>query len=375
MNFFCYWLVQYCSSILNHRQAIARAHRIGQTKPVIVYRLVSERTVEERIVEIASQKLKIEHLAINDVRGNKPKLSADDIQQVLKFGATALFASSDSGPAAGRVWDSNSVDALIEKSVAEGHAETARKFAAAAAGQDYGGGVSGIFAGLTRWTLDITDASLAAAEAEWRSRFEQLQQERLKEIQAKAERLGKGFRIRRTVVETTAAATKSVAGSAGADGAGSASDDDSTSSRDGEDDEAFSVKPGDDANDSSDADSFEQRPEAKMAPKAAQPSVPLEARTDTDGVLKWAFEKVRSQENLSYPSAAAACHVRFMDIAAWFDPENSRVLSIYNSRNVYKWVRSLATSVIASRIQEVCESSLFHSDNALLAAVAAAHAT
>ena len=45
------------------RQAIARAHRIGQTKPVVVYRLVAERTVEERILEVAAEKLKMEHLA------------------------------------------------------------------------------------------------------------------------------------------------------------------------------------------------------------------------------------------------------------------------------------------------------------------------
>lgn len=45
------------------RQAIARAHRIGQVKPVVVYRLVAERTVEERILEVAAEKLKMEHLA------------------------------------------------------------------------------------------------------------------------------------------------------------------------------------------------------------------------------------------------------------------------------------------------------------------------
>jgi hypothetical protein len=38
-------------------QAQDRAHRIGQTKPVHVYRLVTQGTVEERIVQRAQKKL------------------------------------------------------------------------------------------------------------------------------------------------------------------------------------------------------------------------------------------------------------------------------------------------------------------------------
>ena len=38
-------------------QAMARVHRIGQTKTVHVYRLVCEGTIEERIVERAEKKL------------------------------------------------------------------------------------------------------------------------------------------------------------------------------------------------------------------------------------------------------------------------------------------------------------------------------
>ena len=41
-------------------QAQDRAHRIGQTKPVIVYRLISSDTIEERVVERAMVKLKLE---------------------------------------------------------------------------------------------------------------------------------------------------------------------------------------------------------------------------------------------------------------------------------------------------------------------------
>lgn len=45
-------------------QAMDRAHRIGQTKPVRVFRLITENTVEERIVMRADMKLHLDNLVI-----------------------------------------------------------------------------------------------------------------------------------------------------------------------------------------------------------------------------------------------------------------------------------------------------------------------
>ena len=41
-----------------------RAHRIGQTKTVRVFRLITEHTVEERIVERAEMKLHLDQVVI-----------------------------------------------------------------------------------------------------------------------------------------------------------------------------------------------------------------------------------------------------------------------------------------------------------------------
>ena len=46
-------------------QAQDRVHRIGQTKPVMIYRLVTANTVENRIIERANSKRKLEKLVIH----------------------------------------------------------------------------------------------------------------------------------------------------------------------------------------------------------------------------------------------------------------------------------------------------------------------
>merc|ERR1719305_1233518 len=53
----------------NDIQAQARAHRLGQSKEVMIYRLVTRATVEERIVEVAKRKLVLEHLVVSKGAG------------------------------------------------------------------------------------------------------------------------------------------------------------------------------------------------------------------------------------------------------------------------------------------------------------------
>src|ERR1700722_2790343 len=45
-------------------QAQDRAHRIGQTKPVLIFRLLTKHTIEEKILERANEKRKLEALVI-----------------------------------------------------------------------------------------------------------------------------------------------------------------------------------------------------------------------------------------------------------------------------------------------------------------------
>lgn len=45
-------------------QAQDRAHRIGQTKPVLVFRLVTDHTIETKIMQRAAEKRQLETLVI-----------------------------------------------------------------------------------------------------------------------------------------------------------------------------------------------------------------------------------------------------------------------------------------------------------------------
>ena len=45
-------------------QAQDRAHRIGQTKPVLIFRLVSKHTIETKIMQRATEKRQLEALVI-----------------------------------------------------------------------------------------------------------------------------------------------------------------------------------------------------------------------------------------------------------------------------------------------------------------------
>ena len=54
-------------------QAMDRAHRIGQTKQVYVFRFITEGSVEERMLERAAQKLRLDQLVIQQGRQQQAK--------------------------------------------------------------------------------------------------------------------------------------------------------------------------------------------------------------------------------------------------------------------------------------------------------------
>ncbi|MCA9799119.1 MAG: SNF2 helicase associated domain-containing protein [Cyanobacteria bacterium HKST-UBA04] len=67
-------------------QATDRAHRIGQTKKVFVYRLITRGTVEEKIVALQHEKRSLVDSVISVDRGLSKSLSFDDLKDILTPG-------------------------------------------------------------------------------------------------------------------------------------------------------------------------------------------------------------------------------------------------------------------------------------------------
>lgn len=79
-------------------QAQDRAHRIGQQKQVYVFRLISENSIEEKILEKAMQKLRLDQLIIQQGKFsniNKP-LSQDEMLAMIQHGAEEILMDTPS---------------------------------------------------------------------------------------------------------------------------------------------------------------------------------------------------------------------------------------------------------------------------------------
>jgi len=83
-------------------QAIDRAHRIGQKREVVVYRFVTEGSVEEKIVERAARKLKVDHLIMQKGKFthneyNPGKMNSNEMASMIKYGAQEIILSEQDG--------------------------------------------------------------------------------------------------------------------------------------------------------------------------------------------------------------------------------------------------------------------------------------
>ncbi|MDR1513233.1 MAG: SWF/SNF helicase family protein, partial [Propionibacteriaceae bacterium] len=66
------------------QQAIDRTHRIGQTKPVIVTRLVSQGTIEEKVMALKARKAELFDAVLGDDEGAfSTTLGPDDVRALL----------------------------------------------------------------------------------------------------------------------------------------------------------------------------------------------------------------------------------------------------------------------------------------------------
>ncbi|ODQ68083.1 hypothetical protein NADFUDRAFT_20910 [Nadsonia fulvescens var. elongata DSM 6958] len=125
-------------------QAMDRAHRIGQTKQVYVYRFITENAIEEKVLDRAAQKLRLDQLVIQQGRtlpapndstnqsggslegtATTGVASKDELLRMIQHGAEAVFKQNSSTAnggtgGAGTITDDIDIDAILQ----HGHERT-----------------------------------------------------------------------------------------------------------------------------------------------------------------------------------------------------------------------------------------------------------
>lgn len=106
-------------------QAMARCHRIGQTKPVTIYRLVTQDTVEERILVRTLKKLYLSLKVTEecqDANSTEPKFTRGDLISMIRSGTRSVMENSNP-----LEFLKASIDEILEKS--KKHAESVNAMA------------------------------------------------------------------------------------------------------------------------------------------------------------------------------------------------------------------------------------------------------
>lgn len=96
-------------------QAQDRAHRIGQQKQVCVFRFITEHSVEEKIIERALQKLRLDQLVIQQgklTNANKP-LTQEEMLTMIRHGAEKIFTEKESASIA--TFDDGAVEEILRR--------------------------------------------------------------------------------------------------------------------------------------------------------------------------------------------------------------------------------------------------------------------
>ncbi|XP_069578564.1 lymphoid-specific helicase isoform X3 [Brachyistius frenatus] len=102
-------------------QAQDRCHRIGQTRPVVVYRLVTANTIDQKILERASAKRRLEQMVIhkNKFKGGKAELNQsrscidlDELRELLKARGTEKEVKASRG----KVISDKDLEVLLDRS-------------------------------------------------------------------------------------------------------------------------------------------------------------------------------------------------------------------------------------------------------------------
>lgn len=96
-------------------QAMARAHRLGQQNKVMIYRLITRGTIEERMMQLTKKKMILEHLVVG--RMKTQVINQEELDDIIRYGSKELF--TDEGDEAGKArqihYDDTAIDRLLDR--------------------------------------------------------------------------------------------------------------------------------------------------------------------------------------------------------------------------------------------------------------------
>ncbi|KAK4277229.1 hypothetical protein QN277_015253 [Acacia crassicarpa] len=96
-------------------QAMARAHRLGQTNKVLIYRLVTRGSIEERMMQMTKKKMVLEHLVVGRLKAQN--INQEELDDIIRYGSKELFAdeNDEAGKSRQIHYDDASIDRLLDR--------------------------------------------------------------------------------------------------------------------------------------------------------------------------------------------------------------------------------------------------------------------
>ncbi|CAI8599568.1 unnamed protein product [Vicia faba] len=96
-------------------QAMARAHRLGQTNKVLIYRLVTRGTIEERMMQMTKKKMVLEHLVVGRLKAQN--INQEELDDIIRYGSKELFAdeNDEAGKSRQIHYDAAAIDRLLDR--------------------------------------------------------------------------------------------------------------------------------------------------------------------------------------------------------------------------------------------------------------------
>ncbi|RDY08117.1 CHD3-type chromatin-remodeling factor PICKLE, partial [Mucuna pruriens] len=96
-------------------QAMARAHRLGQTNKVMIYRLITRGTIEEKMIQMTKKKMVLEHLVVGRLKDQN--INQEELDDIIRYGSKELFADENDEVGKSRQihYDDDAIDRLLDR--------------------------------------------------------------------------------------------------------------------------------------------------------------------------------------------------------------------------------------------------------------------